>query len=246
MEERPTLLLVHGAWHGPWCWEKTIAALADHGLEARTVALPSCGSDPARLGGLVEDAAAVAEAAAAIAGDAVVVGHSYGGMAITEAAYGPNVKRLVYVGAFMPAEGRSLVSHFPPDALPPFVEIRADGSVALIGRFAREWLYGDVDEVTAADAASRLVLHSAAAIITPTSRCAWRTVPASYVICSEDRIIPPETQRTMAEQAADTRTIASSHSPTLSRPDELAAILAEIAALDCGDRRVASVSPAPA
>lgn len=243
MERRPTLLLVHGAWHGPWCWEATANALAARGIATRTVSLPSCGTEPAALGGLAEDIAVVEAAAEAIGGDIVVVGHSYGGMVVTGASCGANVRRLVYLAAFMPTEGASLVSHFPPDALPPFVDMRPDGSVGFIRSFARDSLYGDLDETAAEAATDRLVLHSVAAIATPVSCCAWRSIPSTYIVCTEDRIIPPEAQRRMAANAADTRTLSASHSPMLSRPDELAALLADIA---CKTPVAASASSAAA
>ena len=195
------------------------------------------------MGGLAEDIAAVEAAVAKISGDAVVVGHSYGGMVITGASYGANVRTLVYLAAFMPVEGASLVSHFPPDALPPFVDRRPDGSVGFVRNFARVALYGDLDAAAADAATDRLVLHSVAAIATPVSRCAWRSTPSTYIVCSEDRIIPPEVQRGMAANAAEMRTLSASHSPMLSRPDELAALLADIAGTG---RMPASASPAMA
>jgi pimeloyl-ACP methyl ester carboxylesterase len=242
MDRRPTLLLVHGAWHGPWYWEATIAALHEYGLAATTVALPSCGVDPATLGGLVEDIAAVEEAAATIDGDAVVVGHSYGGMVVTGASFGGNVRRLVYVAAFMPAEGRSLVSHFPPDALPPFVDILPDGSVGFVQGYARNALYGDLDTAAAEAATRRLVLHSAAAITTPVQTCAWRSIPSTYIVCTEDRIIPPAVQHEMAANARETRILAASHSPMLSRPSDLAALLAEVATARGEPRHLANAA----
>jgi pimeloyl-ACP methyl ester carboxylesterase len=229
MGKTATVLLVHGAWHGPWCWERVEAELAARGIAVRTVSLPSCGADPLALGGLNEDAATVAAAAAAIGGDVVVCGHSYGGMVITEASFAENVCRLVYLCAFMPVEGASLVSHFP--ALPPFAEMRADGSVAFVEGFAGPVLYSDCTRDDVRLAASRLVLHSAAAITTPVTHCSWRTIPSTYVVCSEDRTIPPDMQRVVAANATTVRTLAASHMPMWSKPQAVADILAEEAAV---------------
>lgn len=230
MGESRNALLVHGAWHGPWVWEGTVAALAGRGVAARCVGLPSCGSDPASLGGLDADAEAIGRAAAAIDGDLIVVGHSYGGMAVTAATFGPRVRRLVYLAAFMPVEGAALVSHLPPGPLPPFVAMRDDGAVGLEPSVVRDAFYGDLDAEQAAAAADRLVLHAAAAITTPVARCAWRTIPSTYIVCGADRVIPPQLQRLMAAHATEVRELAASHSPMLSRPADLAAMLADIAA----------------
>src|SRR5690348_15509027 len=113
MVDKPQVLLVHGAWHGSWCWDRVRAALDRQAITTTAIDLPSCGRDPARLGGLADDAAAIAAAAAAISGDVVICAHSYGGVPLTEASLGPNVRRVVFLAAFMPTEGASLVSHFP-------------------------------------------------------------------------------------------------------------------------------------
>ncbi|MEU8006493.1 alpha/beta hydrolase [Catellatospora sp. NPDC049111] len=83
MGTTPSLLLVHGAWHGPWAWQQLIDQLSD--LDVHTVALPTSGDDPATLGDLYDDAAAVNAAVAAISGPVVVVAHSYGGAPVTQA-----------------------------------------------------------------------------------------------------------------------------------------------------------------
>src|SRR5689334_3445238 len=117
MRETPSLLLVHGSWHGPWCWEKLTPELDTRGIPWRTVALPCVGDDPKRLGGVAEDARSIEAAAAAIPGDVVVLAHSYGGIPTTEARFGTNVKRLIYLGAFMPDAGQSLADLLPPGPL---------------------------------------------------------------------------------------------------------------------------------
>src|ERR1700755_1618777 len=92
---RPTLLLVHGSWHGPWCWERLIPELDKLGLASATVALPSWCSDPAWLGTVADAADATGAAFADIAGDVVVVGHSYGGVVITQAQFDSRARHLV-------------------------------------------------------------------------------------------------------------------------------------------------------
>ena len=104
------LLLVHGAWHGSWAWDKVLSGLENSGYHVETVDLPSHGADTKNLGGLHDDADTVRGALRSMAGPVVVVGHSYGGMAVTEGAAGAsNVKRLVYLTAFLMDEGQSLL-----------------------------------------------------------------------------------------------------------------------------------------
>jgi pimeloyl-ACP methyl ester carboxylesterase len=93
------------------------------------VALPSCGTDPAALGTVADDAAAVEAAVADIAGDVVVVGHSYGGVVITEARLDSRVRHLVYLGAFMPDTAQSLFDLFPPGLTAPYMLEHADGYI---------------------------------------------------------------------------------------------------------------------
>ncbi len=229
MENRPTFLLVHGSWHGAWCWEPLRAALDRRGYRTAAVDLPSCGTDPAALGGLAEDAATVAAAAAAIAGDVVAVGHSYGGVPISEARFGANVRRLIFLAAFMPDTGRSYVSYLPPGPLPPYVGLRGDGTMAVPAEEARGAFYADCTPEVAAWAEARLRLQSQSVMGPPITRASWRDIPAGYIVATADRALPPDFQRMFAAQAADIREIASSHSPMLSQPDALAATLIAMA-----------------
>ncbi len=225
----PTILLVHGAWHGAWCWSRVEAQLAAHGIASRTVDLPSCGADAAALGGLDDDIATVSDAIAAIDGDTIVCGHSYGGVVITGAATAPTVVGLVYLCAFMPDRGESLVSLLPPGPLPPFVTPVDQGALAFRRELARDLLFPDCDEATAADATDRLVLHSGRATATPVSDAAWRTVPATYVVALDDAVIPAQAQRAMAVRAATVVEVAASHSPELSRPSDVADAISAVA-----------------
>jgi pimeloyl-ACP methyl ester carboxylesterase len=235
MSGTPTLLLVHGSWHGPWCWEKLVPALERRGVPTVTVALPSSGDDPAKLGNVPDDAAAVAEAEAGIAGDVIVVGHSYGGVVITEARHAPNVRHLVYLGAFMPDLGQSLVSLLPPGPLPPFVIGNPDGSTEVNMPMAVDTFYADCDAETAQWAVAHLRRHNGLANVTPVTHCAWRELSSSYIVLTEDHASPPFMQRELARQAGETHEMATSHSPFLSQPDALAALLETIAVAHSGN-----------
>jgi pimeloyl-ACP methyl ester carboxylesterase len=228
VRKTPTLLLVHGSWHGPWCWERLIPELDRLGLTSATVALPSCGTDPAALGTIFDDAAAVEAAIADIAGEVVVVGHSYGGVVITEAQLDARVVHLVYLGAFMPDATQSLFELLPKRWIPPFMLNHPDGSTTVDPAMAIDSLYADCDPVTAQWATSRLRRHNGINNITPVTRASWRAKTSTYVVLTDDNAWPAVEQRKLATQAADRREIRTSHSPFLSRPVELAAMLRDI------------------
>jgi pimeloyl-ACP methyl ester carboxylesterase len=225
-----TFLLVHGSWHGSWCWERLVDALRLRGHRAITVDLPSVGDDPARLGGLPDDAGAVRDAAAGEPGEVIVVGHSYGGAVITEAAHPGNVTHLVYLGAFMPDTGRTFASYLPPGPLPAYVEQRADGTLAVPAGQARVAFYGHCDAGTAAWAEARLRVQSGAILGHPITDAAWRRIRSTYVVLGDDAAIPPGLQREFAVQATAAVELPSDHSPMLSQTAELAAVLADLAA----------------
>jgi pimeloyl-ACP methyl ester carboxylesterase len=226
---KPTFLLVHGSWHGPWCWDHLKPALARRGFAAETVSLPSCGDAPGELGTFGDDAAVVSRAAAAIEGDVIVVGHSYGGAVISEATYRPNVKRLVYLGAFMPDTGRPFISYLPPGPLPPYVGIHEDGTTRVPDGLSSTFFYADCAPDLVAWADARLRLQSQAVFAPAITKAAWRDIPSTYILLTQDQALPPDFQRMFAAQADDVREFASSHSPFLSRPDDFAELLASIA-----------------
>jgi pimeloyl-ACP methyl ester carboxylesterase len=226
--DMPAILLVHGSWHGPWCWDRLVPELARRGVIALTVALPSVGNDPSRLGGLQDDARAVTAAAAANPGPLVVLGHSYGGAAVSAAVFGPNVRRLVFLGAFMPDSGRAFTSYLPEGPLPPYVGLRDDGTSAVPAGQAAPCFYADCDAATTAWAEERLRPQSQAILGAVTPAAAWRSIASTYVVLTEDRAIPPDLQRLFAGQADAVTDFVSSHSPFLSRPGELADLLVKI------------------
>ena len=220
-----TVVLVHGAWHTSWVWDQTRAALAELGHETRVVDLPSCGADPAALGTLADDADAVARAVADL-DQPVVVAHSYAGVATTQADLRPDAS-IVFLAAFVPEPGMSLVAHFPD--VPPYADIRPDEGVVVFDRaMARDVLYNDLDEEAAAAAIDRLVLHNAQAVTTPVDRASWQRLPSAYVVTTEDHTVPVEVQRMFAARSRVVRELPTSHSPMLSRPHDLAATIVEL------------------
>lgn len=227
MNASPTFVLVHSAWHGPWAWEPVVERLGAEGIEARLVKLPSVGSDPAALGDLYDDARAVREAIDAVEGPAVVVGHSYGGEAMTEgAADATDVLRLVYLTAFMLDTGESLFAAVG-GAAPDWWIDNGDGT--LTADRPAEIFYNAAPADVADRAAARLVLQSKTAFMQPLRAAAWHQVPSTYVVCERDNAIPVFAQEAMSERADDVRRLDADHVSSLSRPDELTTILREVA-----------------
>jgi pimeloyl-ACP methyl ester carboxylesterase len=215
-----SVLLVPGSWHGAWAYDAVADRLTHAGVAVTAIDLPS--NDGAS--GLADDAAAVRAALDGIEQPTVVVGHSYGGIAVSEGAAGaPNAVGLVYLAAFMLDTGESLLDAMQHQ-LPDWISLdEAAGSH--IAQRSEEVLYGDCPPDVAAAAAARLSRQSVAAIATPQTAAAWRSVPSTYVICDQDRAVPPPVQEAMAARAATVRHVPASHSPFLSRPGEVADVV---------------------
>ena len=220
MADRPTFVLVHGAWHGAWCWDEVAARLRGDGAPVVAVDLPSVAGG----GDLYDDARCVRDAVAAAGGETIVVGHSYGGIAITEGAAGAEgVRHLVYLTAFMLDEGESLATI--TGSTPPDWQIAdADaGTLSVAG--AQQVFYNTCPPGVADAAAARLRPHTMAAFVQPVTSVAWRDVPATYVICDRDHAIPVPAQEAMSARAGTTHRLDSDHSPFLSDPAGVADLL---------------------
>ena len=142
-----TIVLVHGAWHGAWCWDRVVEGLAARGVDVVAVDLPGHGASRQPLGDLHGDAAVVGRALDALDGPAVVCGHSYGGAVISEGAAGhPNVRHLVYLAALMPDAGESCSTSIPAASrwragpvteLGPAMQFSDDGATVNVDPVAR-------------------------------------------------------------------------------------------------------------
>ena len=239
---RPTIVLVHGAWADGSSWNAVSKELQGQGF---TVLTP-----PNLLHGVAGDAAYVASfLTQRTTGPVVLVGHSYGGVVITNAgASGGDVKALVYVDAFIPEAGEAVFqilggsgSAFDiPDPSAVFDIVgypgapEGDAEAFLKPATVHESFAQDLPE------ADRWLIAASQRPITlgantaGTEATAWKTIPSWTVIGTEDRIIPPATQRRMAERAGSTITeVAGSHVSMVSHPEAaLAAILAAAATID--------------
>jgi pimeloyl-ACP methyl ester carboxylesterase len=160
---------------------------------------------------------------------AILVGHSYGGVVITEAGNDPNVAGLVYIAAFAPDKGESvssLIQNPPPGAsVPPILPPR-DGFLFLDAAKFRASFAADVDAETAAFMASSQVPWGLDALNVAITAPAWKTKPSFYLITTDDKMLPPPAQRAMSQRAGSTvAEIASSHAVFLSHAKAVAAFI---------------------
>jgi pimeloyl-ACP methyl ester carboxylesterase len=228
MADSQSIVLVHGAWHGPWVWDQVVGPLRERGFDVRTVQHPS--SDPGRgtLGDMYADAESLRRELGSIDGDVLVVAHSYGGVVTTEGAAGAdNVKHIVYLTAFMLDEGESLFSAVG-GTVPDWWIRHEDAGTVEAGR-AEQIFYNDCPADDAAAAAAKLEPQLEESFMQPLRSVAWREVPTTYVICDQDNAIPVFAQEHMAQRAGDVRRLDASHSPFLSMPDRVVEIIAELA-----------------
>lgn len=220
----PTLILVHGAWGGAWCWRDFRTVLDRRDVTSLAVELPSSRFDADPSTGLAEDAAAVVKLARSVAGPIVLVGHSYGGAVVTEAA--PSVsglERLAYVAALVPVKGQSATTTSREVRVKTLLDeaMEVDGEyLRLNPEIAARALYGECDPTTAKWATDQLSVQTMASFRSPRTSDGAH-VPSRYVICTHDRAIDPELQVIMASHCDETRSIPSDHSPSLSHPDAL-------------------------
>ena len=205
-------------------WDRVVPLLDERGIDVHAVDLPSCGETASLATGLRADEAAVRAVVEAIGGDVVLCGHSYGGMVVTGAAYDVgSVRRLVYICGFMPVEGQSLLGTFD-GVVPGFWRIRDDLTVVAKPDDSLRRASG----LPAEDQellATRRVAQSLTAFTEPPSGIGWRSVPATYAVCTEDVQLPVELQRTLSAQATEVVELPTAHHPMLARPELVAELL---------------------
>ncbi|WP_329314717.1 alpha/beta fold hydrolase [Streptomyces sp. NBC_01262] len=223
---RPTVVLVHGAFADSSSWDGVISRLERQGYPVIGVANP--------LRGLADDSAYVSSVLDTIPGPVILVGHSYGGAVITDAAVGhPNVKALVYIAAFAPDQGESglaILGEYPGSQLSPALTVRPfpGGQDAYVNP-------ADFRQVFAADVpAGKARLMAAgqrpvalAAFAEPSSTPAWKTVPSWFLVAGADRAIPPAAEQAMALRAGSHTEVirGASHAVLVSHPGATAHVI---------------------
>ncbi|HET7104761.1 MAG TPA: alpha/beta fold hydrolase [Terracidiphilus sp.] len=235
-----TYLLVHGAWHGGWCWRKVAPLLEAAGHTVFTPDLPGHGEDqtPVASVTLKSYTDRICQIASAQAEPLILLGHSMGGVAITQAAENCSgqVAALVYLCAFLPRSGDSLMTWAAQDrgsmVNPATMVPLADGGFAFKPEHTRDAFYGECAEEDVVFAQARLRPQSGAPFGTPVLTTAehWGRIPRYYIECMRDRAITPRLQREMQMHSPCRRTfsIDTDHSPFFSAPKQLADILMEI------------------
>jgi pimeloyl-ACP methyl ester carboxylesterase len=228
---KPTIVLEHGAWADGSSWSGVVSKLQGDGY---TVDVP-----PNPLRGVDSDSAYLASYLATVTGPVVLVGHSYGGFVTTNAATGnQNVKALVYVDAFIPAQGdtlNSLMAQFPGSAASSSALNLVPSADGVTDVYIKPNLFGSIlaNDLPAKQVAELAATQRPAALSVlaePSGPPAWTSIPSWAVIGTEDHAITPAAQQFMAIRAHATITkIKASHLGLISQPNEVADVIEQAA-----------------
>jgi pimeloyl-ACP methyl ester carboxylesterase len=225
MASKPDIVLVHGGFVDGSGWQGVYKILSGEGFNVRIVQNPTLS--------LADDVAVTKRVIASCAGPVILVGHSYGGVIVSEAGTDPKVKGLVYIAAFAPDRGESvssLIANPPPGAPVPPILPPQDGFLFLDrSKFAASFA-ADVESDLASFMADSQVPWGVAALQGAVTNPAWRSKPSWYLVAADDRMIPPPAQRTMARRA-EAKVVESpgSHSVYVSKPKVVAELIARAA-----------------
>jgi pimeloyl-ACP methyl ester carboxylesterase len=215
------IVLVHGAWADVSGWQKVYKILTAKGYHVDVVSSSNLT--------FTGDVAAVKAVLARQTGPVILVGHSYGGAVITEAGDTSNVAGLVYVAAFAPDAGESLLGLLkagPPNPESGIVLPPVNGLIWYdMAKFHKDFC-PDLPADEADFMAHSQTPSGLATFTTPLTKAAWKTKPSWYIVSTEDRMIPPDAERFMAKRAnAKVTEIKASHVAFISHPEEIAAVI---------------------
>jgi pimeloyl-ACP methyl ester carboxylesterase len=215
------VVLVHGGFVDGSGWQEVYNRLKKDGYNVTIVQNPTIT--------LADDVAVTKRALAALNGPAILVGHSYGGVVITEAGNDPKVAGLVYIAAFAPDKGESvstLIKDPPPGAPVPPILPPQDGYLFLDRSKFHASFAADVEPGRAAFMADSQVPWGLGALSGAVSEPAWRAKPSWYLITTDDRMIPPAAQRAMAKRAGSTvAEVRGSHAVYVSQPQAVTSLI---------------------
>ncbi|MGD9527089.1 alpha/beta fold hydrolase [Pseudonocardia sp.] len=222
----PRIVLVHGGFVDGSGWRAVHDMLAADGHRVSVVQNPTLS--------LEDDVAVTVRAVTEQDGPVVLVGHSYGGVVVTEAGTHPQVEAIVYIAAFAPDKGESvsaLIADPPPGApVPPILPPR-DGFLFLDRERFADSFAADLPPADAEFLAASQVPWGVDALGGAVTNPAWREKPSWYLVATDDRMIPPPAQRAMAERAgAHTVEVPGSHAIYVSRPDAVADLVRQAVA----------------
>ena len=226
MEGVRNVVLVHGGFVDGSGWQGVYDVLKKDGYKVSVVQNPTTS--------LADDVAVTKRMLAAQEGPAILVGHSYGGVVITEAGNDPKVAALVYIAAFAPDSGESvssLIKNPPPGAPVPPILPPQDGFLFLDRTKFQASFAADVSADAAAFMADSQVPWGLDALNGAVSQAAWKTKPSWYLVSTEDKMIPPDAQRAMAKRAGSTVVeVKGSHAVYVSQPQAVTSIVEKAAA----------------
>jgi pimeloyl-ACP methyl ester carboxylesterase len=232
---KPTIVLVHGAFADSSGWNAVIGDLSRRGYPVLAFSNP--------LRGPAADGEYLRQFLSTVPGPLVLVGHSYGGAVITNAATGnPNVKALVYVAAYAPAEGESVAAanqlggghtvvtdHLVIRPYPGAPQGDADAYID--PTWFHQLFAADLPRSEAAAMAASQRPGALGALLTPSGAPAWTTIPSWFLVAKQDKIIPPQAEVAMAERAGSTVvSINSSHVAMMSQPKVVTKLILQAAA----------------
>jgi len=219
------IVLVHGGFVDGSGWESVYRNLKDDGYNVTIVQNPTIS--------LADDVAVTKRVINAQDGPVILVGHSYGGVVITEAGNDPQVVGLVYVAAFAPDKDESvnsLIANPPPGAPVPPILPPQDGFLFLDKTKFHASFAADVEAGKAEFMAASQVPWGVAALAGAVTEAAWKTKPSWYLIATEDKMIPPPAQHLMSQRAGSKVVeAAGSHSIYMSQPGAVASLIKEAA-----------------
>jgi pimeloyl-ACP methyl ester carboxylesterase len=219
------VVLVHGGFVDGSGWQGVYDLLKKDGYNVAIVQNPTTS--------LADDVAVTKRTLAALDGPAILVGHSYGGVVITEAGNDPKVAALVYIAAFAPDKGESvsaLIKNPAPGAPVPPILPPQDGYLYLDRTQFRASFAADVSADVAAFMADSQVPWGLDALNGAVSEPAWKSKPSWYLVSTEDRMIPPDAQRAMSKRAGSTvGEVKGSHAVYVSQPQAVAGIITKAA-----------------
>src|ERR1700719_3827540 len=219
------IVLVHGGFVDGSGWEGVYRTLKKDGYSVSIVQNPTTS--------LEDDVAATRRTLAVQDGESILVGHSYGGAVITEAGNDPKVVGLVYITAFAPDKGESvatLIKDPPPGAPVPPILTPQDGYLFLDRTKFRASFAADVDAEEAAFMGDSQVPWGVEALSGKISEPAWKSKPSWYLIATDDKMIPPDAQRSMSKRAGSTVVeVKGSHAIYVSQPEAVASLIEQAA-----------------
>jgi len=219
------VVLVHGGFVDGSGWEGVYQILKQHGFTVTIAQNPTLS--------LAGDVGVAKRALAGLSGPAILVGHSYGGVVITEAGTAPNVAGLVYIAAFAPDQGESvssLIKDPPPGAPVPPILPPQDGFLFLDKEKFAASFAADVAPDTAAFMADAQVPWGVEALAGTVTSPAWKSSPSWYLVATSDKMIPPAAQRAMSKRAEATVVeVDGSHAVYVSKPEAVAQLIEQAA-----------------